>query len=126
MLDRWAALDYERGSLKYPQTDTTRSLNGLYQRFQQGMLYSATLNGPARLMLAGPILDEYGRTGWENGFLGFPVSDQIPESAWCPNTPGRQYVAFEHGYVEYCPNRSHPVCAHSGNGHCWNAPWWAP
>ncbi|MCZ2829772.1 hypothetical protein O2W14_13095 [Modestobacter sp. VKM Ac-2986] len=74
--DRWAASGWENGPLGYPTADQVCGLrdNGCLQRFQQGALYSSPATG-ARVVLAGAVADRWARAGWENGVLGWPVSD---------------------------------------------------
>ncbi|MGY1715091.1 N-acetylmuramoyl-L-alanine amidase [Geodermatophilus sp. SYSU D01106] len=73
--DRWASLGWENGSLGYPTSDWTTTPNGRaqYVHFQNASVYWSQATG-ARV-LAGPVLEAWGRTGWENGRLGLPTTD---------------------------------------------------
>ena len=72
---KWAELSWERGYLGYPLTDecTTPDKVGRYNHFEGGSIYwTPTLGAHA---VRKEIRDEWERRGWENGKLGYPVSD---------------------------------------------------
>ncbi|MGY1842617.1 hypothetical protein ACI79Y_03790, partial [Modestobacter sp. SYSU DS0875] len=74
----WAARGWERSALGYPvqgQACGFRS-GGCLQAFQRGALYWTAATG-VRAVLSGPVRDAWARTGWENGALGYPVSDTV-------------------------------------------------
>jgi len=72
----WAGLGWETGSLGYPTTDEICGLKdgGCYQYFENGQIHSTAATGAHAT--SGVIKDAWGATGWENGFLGYPVADQ--------------------------------------------------
>ncbi|MCZ2829773.1 S8 family serine peptidase [Modestobacter sp. VKM Ac-2986] len=47
---------------------------GCFRAFQRGSIYWSVGTG-ARVVLAGAVADRWARAGWENGALGWPVSD---------------------------------------------------
>ncbi|NIZ89471.1 CAP domain-containing protein [Kineococcus rubinsiae] len=73
--DRWAATGWENG-LGYPVSGEFGIRSGLAQRFQGGLVYWSGATGAQ--VVRGAILDAYGATGWENGFLGLPVQGDTP------------------------------------------------
>jgi uncharacterized protein with LGFP repeats len=92
--DAWARTGWEAGQLGYPTTDVTSTPDGggAYAYFQYGAIYWSAPTG-ARL-LRGAVLDEWAATGWEQGALGYPVSDQ----AGTPDGVG-QYAHFQKGSI---------------------------
>ncbi|GAB4080419.1 S8 family serine peptidase [Modestobacter muralis] len=74
--DRWGTQGWENGALGYPAGEQTCGLRsgGCLQRFQKGTVYWSSATG-ARAVLDGAVRDRWGTTGWENGALGYPVSD---------------------------------------------------
>ena len=92
--DRWAALGWENSPLGWPTGDTACDLvgGGCFQTFQKGSLYWSPATGAHTV--TGAVRDRWGSTGWEGGYLGYPVTDQT-------TTPdGRsQYVHFTGGSI---------------------------
>nr|WP_246215325.1 hypothetical protein [Modestobacter muralis] len=74
--DRWGAAGWENGALGYPSAEQVCGLRdgGCFQQFQRGALYQSPATG-VRVVLAGAVADRWARAGWENGALGWPVSD---------------------------------------------------
>jgi uncharacterized protein with LGFP repeats len=92
-LGLYAATGYENGCLGYPLTQELPSRDaGVYQRFQGGVAYWSPTTGAHAL--CGAFLDAYASTGYENGSLGYPVSDEH-------DVPGGRRVDFQRGYVEW-------------------------
>jgi len=75
--DRWASLGWENGLLGFPVTDenSTPAGFGRYNHFQNGSVYWSPASGSHEVH--GAIRDRWASLGWENGFLGFPVSDEF-------------------------------------------------
>ncbi|WP_245663445.1 LGFP repeat-containing protein [Nocardia inohanensis] len=72
--DKWRNLSAESGTLKYPLADEGATAKpGRYQLFQGGSMYWSV--GTAAHALTGVVLDKYGKVGWENSPLGFPLTD---------------------------------------------------
>ncbi|WP_432510145.1 excalibur calcium-binding domain-containing protein [Kineococcus sp. SYSU DK001] len=92
-LGLYGRLGWEDGCLGYPATQELPSTgSGAYQRFQGGTAYWSPSTGAHAL--CGVFLDAYGSTGWENGSLGYPTSDEYA-------IPGGRRVDFQRGYVEW-------------------------
>lgn len=92
--DRWAASGWESGVLGFPTSDTVCGLRngGCFQHFQSGSVYSSTSTG---VRLVGPaVRQRWAGTGWENGRLGYPVTDQV-----CGLPDSGCFVHFERGSV---------------------------
>ncbi|WP_034511181.1 N-acetylmuramoyl-L-alanine amidase [Blastococcus sp. URHD0036] len=92
--DRWAAQNWENGPLGYPVSDWTTTPNGRaqYVHFAGGSVYWSQATG-ARI-LQGPVMEAWGRAGFENGSLGLPLTDV----AATPGTPGR-FAHFQNGSI---------------------------
>ncbi|SET78427.1 reprolysin-like metallopeptidase [Geodermatophilus poikilotrophus] len=75
--DRWAATGWESGGLGYPVTDTVCGLRdgGCFQHFRGGSVYWSPATGARALTTA--LRNRWAELGWENGGLGYPVSDQV-------------------------------------------------
>ncbi|SDO32735.1 N-acetylmuramoyl-L-alanine amidase [Geodermatophilus sp. DSM 45219] len=91
---KWAAAGWERSTLGLPTSDVTGTPNGAgsYAHFQNGSVYWTAASGAHTV--GGPVRDRWSATGWENGPLGFPVSD------WGTTPDGKaQFVHFQKGSV---------------------------
>jgi uncharacterized protein with LGFP repeats len=94
--DLYGTLGYENGCLGYPTSQELPSRDGgVYQQFQGGVAYWSPSSGAHAL--CGDLLRAYGSTGYENGFLGYPTSDEY-------GIAGGRRVDFQHGYVEWSPS----------------------
>jgi hypothetical protein len=100
---KYEELRWEAGPLGYPTTDRT-VLNGPdgqpwgeVQGFQGGALYRR--EGRETYWMHGAIRDRWNRGGFENGPLGWPVSDEI---AWDTGA----YQDFENGRVYWTLNQT--------------------
>jgi uncharacterized protein with LGFP repeats len=91
--DVYARTGYEGGCLGYPATQELPTTGGgVYQRFQGGTAYWSPASGAHAL--CGAFLEAYATTGYENGSLGYPVSDEHPVT-------GGLRVDFQRGFVEW-------------------------
>ncbi|MGL6236033.1 MAG: alpha/beta hydrolase-fold protein [Segniliparus sp.] len=74
----WAAAGYESGPVGYPSEEErpTPGGSGVVQGFQRGLWYWTAQTGAHPV--GGAILQKYAAGGYEQGQLGFPVSDEIP------------------------------------------------
>ncbi|TSD99812.1 hypothetical protein FOS14_11245 [Skermania sp. ID1734] len=103
----WQRNGWEAGVLGYPTTDEIVNPDpvapiGRRQVFQGGTIYWK-LN--EAYYVTGSIRDKWGQTGWEQGFLGYPMSDEIK----LPDGQGRMN-RFEHGVIYWAPwTGAHPV-----------------
>lgn len=92
ILDKYASLDYEAGWLGFPTSSEIALRGGAFNSFDGGNIYWTPAGG-AFAIPAGPIFDAWGQTGYENGKLGYPISDQV-------QIPGGFRVNFQHGSIE--------------------------
>jgi len=89
--DLWASLGWEQSWLGYPSSEEIGIRGGgTVQRFTGGLVYRSAATGVRAL--GGPVLDRYARTGWENGFLGYPTTSVTP-------LRGGEFAAFQGGSV---------------------------
>jgi uncharacterized protein with LGFP repeats len=74
---KWSSLGWERSVLGYPVMDesTTPNKIGRFNFFSgHGAIYWTGPTGAQSIH--GAIIDKWGSLGWENGFLGFPATDE--------------------------------------------------
>ncbi|WP_336027888.1 hypothetical protein [Geodermatophilus sp. FMUSA9-8] len=92
--DRWAASGWETSPLGLPISDvaTTPDGEGSFAHFRSGSIYATA--GTGARVIAGEVYAKWAATGWENGPLGYPVTDQ----ATTPNGAA-QYVHFQEGSI---------------------------
>lgn len=92
--DKWASLDWEKGSLGYPITDENAAPDGIgrYSVFERGSIYWTPATGAHEVH--GRIRDAWKTTGWETGSLGYPTSDEYAV------TGGRR-SDFQHGSITW-------------------------
>ncbi|GAB7192883.1 hypothetical protein NUM3379_35920 [Kineococcus sp. NUM-3379] len=95
---RYEALGGERGLLGAPRTPEIRTPNGkgAYVVFDRGSIYWSPQSGAHEVH--GAIRDAYAWGGWENGYLGFPTTDEVRT----PNGRGA-YNVFQGGSVYWSP-----------------------
>lgn len=96
--DKWASLGYERGFLGYPTTDQslTPHKQGEFIHFGSASIYWSAGTG-AHIVL-GDIRTKWAGLGWENSFLGFPLTDELPT----PDRIGR-FNHFQGGSIYWTP-----------------------
>lgn len=99
----WQRQGWESGPLGYPTTDEIPSANGgIRQHFQGATIYWKFNDAYA---VGGAIATKWGENGWEGGWLGYPLSDEIV----LPDGQGRMN-RFEGGFVYWSPTTgAHPV-----------------
>jgi hypothetical protein len=73
----WAAQGWENGGLGYPTSNEIGGLKngGVYQNFQGGVIHWSPATG-ARIT-KGAVRATWAFFNWENGFLGYPTSNEI-------------------------------------------------
>ncbi|MCC3297705.1 M43 family zinc metalloprotease [Arthrobacter caoxuetaonis] len=92
----YASLGYEQGFLGYPVSGEVKIRNGgVYQSFQGGTIYWSPATGAHAN--AGGVRAAYARLGWENGFLGYPVSGEVKIRN------GGVYQSFQGGTIYWSP-----------------------
>lgn len=96
-LERYAQIGYEKSVLGYPITSEVKIRDeGTYQRFQKGNMYHTPKYGTK--IIYGSIFNKWGELKYENGPLGYPITDELVAS----DEKGR-YNEFEHGTVYWSP-----------------------
>jgi hypothetical protein len=101
--DKWGALGWEDGALRYPTTRElpTRKAGGRLNRFEGGNVYWSQTGGAHAVW--GSILQEWGQSDYEVGRYGFPTTDEVDFVCQTPEAgqfPGKlQY--FEGGRITY-------------------------
>jgi hypothetical protein len=101
---KWASLGWEWG-LGYPLTDetTTPNSSGRYNHFQGGSIYWSPETGAHEAH--GLIREKWASLDWEQGFLGYPITDETTT----PDGSGR-YNHFQGGSIYWTPDtRAHEV-----------------
>jgi uncharacterized protein with LGFP repeats/L,D-peptidoglycan transpeptidase YkuD (ErfK/YbiS/YcfS/YnhG family) len=95
---KWAEYGFENGSLGYPVTDEVGGLRngGVYQNYQGGAIVWSPATGAH--ISVGAIRDKWAQTGFENGALGYPVSDEIGGLK-----DGGVYQAYQNGAIFWSP-----------------------
>jgi len=88
----WASLGWERSFLGYPASGELPAAGGVFQRFQGGTLYWSPATGAHSV--SGSFAARWAAQGYERGGLGFPTSQEIP------NTTG-VYQNFQGGTLTW-------------------------
>lgn len=92
-LKKYAQIGYEKSVLGYPITNEIKIRDaGTYQRFQKGNMYYTPKYGSK--IVYGSIFSKWGELKYENGPLGYPITDELASS----DGKGR-YNEFENGTV---------------------------
>ena len=96
ILQRYLTLGADRGFLRAPTGPEFGPLrgHGFGQHFRGGSLYWTPATGAHPV--GGQIRDEYARMGWENSWLGYPVSAENP-------IRGGVFQRFQGGLVYWSP-----------------------
>ena len=97
----WAASGWETSPLGMPVTDTATTPDGgaAYAHFQRGSVYATADHGTS--VLTTDVAAAWGRTGWENGPLGYPTAPPAGTAAAQP--AGVTVQRFEGGVVYATP-----------------------
>jgi LGFP repeat len=117
--EKWSALGWEQGILGYPDTDEFVNPDGTGRRqhFQHGHLYWHPRTG-AYSMRNSRLWEKWSGLGWERGFLGYPITDELV----APDGHGR-YHHFEGGSIYWTPETgAHEV--HGAIRDTWAALGW--
>lgn len=90
---KYGELGAATSALGLPVAEERTLDGGAFQQFENGRIYWSPVTG-AHTIYSGAIIDEWGKTNWENGVFGFPTEDQItlPE--------GGQVVNFQGGQIQ--------------------------
>ena len=76
---KWLALEADRGPLKFPTTDEgdAQSGRGRFNNFEEGtVIWRSSIN--KAFAVWGAIYQKWGKTGFDKGLLGYPITDEIP------------------------------------------------
>jgi len=92
--DKWADVGWEAGFLGYPTTDETATPDGVgrYNVFEHGSIYWSPDTDAHEVH--GVIRDAWASSGWEQGPLGYPISDEYDVDT------GRR-TDFEYGVITW-------------------------
>ncbi|WP_430297710.1 hypothetical protein [Sinomonas sp. B1-1] len=103
----WASTGYENGYLGYPTTDEIRGLKdgGTYQMYQNGAIIWSPATGAH--ISNGAVRSAWAGTGYENGYLGYPTTDEIRGLK-----DGGTYQMYQGGAIIWSPATG----AHVSNG----------
>jgi len=98
----WGDFGFEAGRLGFPTTDETGSPDGVgrFNHFQgsNGSIYFSPASGTHEL--EGAIYNRWGQTGYEDGPLGYPTTDERAASTEYNGTQDRQND-FTHGSIYF-------------------------
>ncbi|WP_280435676.1 alpha/beta hydrolase-fold protein [Nocardia carnea] len=99
ILGKYAELGFENSWLGFPVAPELPLKDfGRYSGFEGGNIYWSPLSG-AWAVRNGPIMDAWRDAGFENGRLGFPISDEFA-------VPGGVQQNFQHGAITVRDNRA--------------------
>jgi hypothetical protein len=88
----WRAHGWQMGWLGFPSGDELKVHGGVSQTFQHGTVFWSARSG-AHAVHDG-ILNEFGHTRYEQGYLGFPIGDER-------KIHGGASQAFQHGQIHW-------------------------
>ncbi|WP_174551741.1 alpha/beta hydrolase-fold protein [Nocardia grenadensis] len=92
ILAKYAELGFENSRLGFPAAAQVPLKDlGQFTRFEGGSIYWSPLSG-AWAVRDGPLMDAWRDAGYENGRLGFPISDEFP-------IPGGVQQNFQRGFI---------------------------
>ncbi|MFI9511460.1 alpha/beta hydrolase-fold protein [Nocardia sp. NPDC052566] len=78
ILGKFAQMGFENSWLGFPASEELAVKDlGRFMRFEGGSIYWSPLSG-AWAVRSGVIMDTWKDTGFENGRLGYPISDEFP------------------------------------------------
>ncbi|WP_083905075.1 alpha/beta hydrolase-fold protein [Nocardia transvalensis] len=92
ILGKYAQLGFENSPLGFPAAEEQPLKDaGRYSGFEGGNIYWSPLSG-AWAVRNGLVMEAWGRQGFENGRLGYPISDEFP-------VPGGVQQNFQTGFI---------------------------
>ena len=97
LFEAWAARGWESGPLGFPVRDFTKLPDGAVQAFQNGVLLRQD-GAPDGHPVWGIIGQRYAKEGYEDGPLGYPISDEYD------NGTGGRRQDFENGSLDWDPS----------------------
>ena len=95
---KYVSLRAEKSLLGFPVTDETVTPDGVgrFNHFEKGSIYWTPQLGAFEIH--GAIRDKWSKLGWETGFLGYPVTDELTT----PDRIGR-FNHFQGGSIYWTP-----------------------
>lgn len=103
---KYNSVNAEHGYLGWPSSDIINIRKGSAQKFQRGWVYNTQQYGT--FIVEGLILDTWANKLAENGELGYPISDFIPDNVSGNNSNKLfhqinrgGYQKFEHGMIKW-------------------------
>jgi uncharacterized protein with LGFP repeats len=95
----WAGTGYENGALGYPASHPSCGLRngGCFQNFEGGTIMWSPATG-AQPITSAPVRAAWGRSGFENGSLGYPTNSIV-----CGLKNGGCFQNFEKGSIMWSP-----------------------
>ena len=91
--EKYGELGTATSELGYPTGNEIAVRGGFFQPFEHGNIYWSAATG-AHTILTGDIFDEWGKRGYEQGELGWPVKDMAKIPA------GGLTIEFQRGTIE--------------------------
>ena len=91
--EKYGEIGTATSELGYPKSNEIAIKGGFFQEFEHGNIYWSAATG-AHTILKGDIFNEWGKRGYEQGELGWPVKDMAKIPA------GGLTIDFQHGTVE--------------------------
>ena len=116
--NEYVSLGYEHGYLGLPTSDEVCGLRngGCYQDFQNGQVHWSP--GSGAHATRGAIRDEWRATGWENGPLGYPTTDEV-----CGLRNGGCYQTYQDGSIHWT-SATGAHATHGAIGERWASQNW--
>lgn len=100
IMGKYAQLGYENSWLGFPKSRETKVRdNGRFTRFENGNIYWSLLSG-AWAVRNGAMFDAWKSVGYENGRLGFPISDEFPIPGGVQQNYQRGFITVKDGKAE--------------------------
>ncbi|KAB8291915.1 NlpC/P60 family protein [Bifidobacterium avesanii] len=87
---------FEHGQLGFPTTDERKINGGTTQSFEHGEIHWTQRTGAHAT--TGAIRDYWAASGWENGWLGYPIGDELTRLR-----DGGASQTFQYGIVFWSP-----------------------
>ncbi len=114
----WDSQGRESGWLGFPTSDEVAGLadGGTYQAFQGGQIHWSPATGAH--ITGGAIDSAWAAQGWENGPLGYPISDEVK-----PLANGGAYQGFHGGQI-YWSRTTGAHITRGAIGAAWAAQGW--
>jgi S-formylglutathione hydrolase FrmB len=100
ILGKYAQLGFENSFLGFPLAEEQPIKSaGRFSTFEGGNIYWSPLSG-AWAVRGGPIMDAWGGQGFENGRLGYPISDEFPVAGGVQQNFQTGFIVLRDGKAE--------------------------